>query len=151
MTDFLHEFHEDKNGGPPIDNGYWEIDYDLNKLINYMGGWHSYHSPREELGEEILYDIEWEDVMSKMLRKENSPYGWIDLNGVFCGCKEYDHDKYAQWIFNCREWELDEIGYVKVLRSPITGEIAWMRGDLHEPNAAQTDRLEKLGILEDRL
>ena len=29
MTDFLHEFRKYPNIEKPVDNGYWEIDYDL--------------------------------------------------------------------------------------------------------------------------
>lgn len=45
----------------------------------------------------------------------NSPYGWLDRDGNFYGCKVMDHCKLAYDAFNMSPEELeDECGFVKI-------------------------------------
>lgn len=108
---FLHEFIKYSNGEVE-DNGWWEIQG--NKLVNRMGGWHDYSTAEDDI---IVEAESWDRLDWSCLIKPDSPYGWIDLDGVFYGCDYHDHDSLARLYFKSDERTLEMIGFVKIYRS----------------------------------
>lgn len=110
MKKFLHEFLKYRDGHIH-DNGWWEIVGD--KLYNEAGGYH-YYIPEEN---DIIVEVnDWEDLDWSFLIDNTQPYGWIDLQGNFYGCKYMEHELLAEKYFKATDRYLELKGYVKVFR-----------------------------------
>ena len=116
---FLHIL-EKRDNGYIWDNGYWEIIDDppyepgcCVKLENSSGGWHFHTITKND---EII-ESDWETVERKYyLSKSDSPYGWIDKDGVFYGCSYFEHNDCALACFGIYEGVAEQTGYVKVYK-----------------------------------
>jgi len=116
---FLHILEKHDNGYI-WDNGYWEIMDDppykpgcCVKLENSSGGWHFHTITKDD---EII-ESDWETVERKYyLSKSDSPYGWIDKDGIFYGCDYFEHNDCALTCFGLYEGSAERAGYVKVYK-----------------------------------
>ena len=113
---FLHEFIPTGNN-KFIDNGYWEIidnEYDVGDIVrveNYSGGFHPH---RIQPNDEIITS-DWTTIMRKhYLNKQDSQYGWIDLEGNFYGCEYQEHKMCAEACFGLSERDAEKAGFVKI-------------------------------------
>lgn len=117
---FLHMLKK-CNSGRIWDNGYWEIIDDLPyyeagfcvKLENSSGGWHFHIITKDD---EII-ESDWETVKRKYyLSKSDSPYGWIDKDGIFFGCDYFEHNDCALACFGLYEGAAEQAEYVKIYK-----------------------------------
>ena len=114
---FLHDVRIAHNG-QIIDNGYWEImdeNYQIGETVrveNYAGGYH-FHTISSN--DEIIEASDWQPLMRKYyIKNQNSPYGWIDLEGNFYGCNYYEHALCLEACFGITEYEAEKRGFIKV-------------------------------------
>lgn len=117
---FLHEFSK-YGDGTVSDNGWWQISEDGKRLLNGAGGWHDYIPSDDDI---IAEADSWEDLDWSCLIMPDSPYGWIDREGKWYGCKYSDHASVANLVLHSSERALEMQGWIKVYRN-FRGEVDW--------------------------
>jgi hypothetical protein len=68
-------------------------------------------------------DLDWSRTT---LVDPKSDVGWLDRDGRFYGCERENHDLMARLLFKSEEHDLEERGWVRVMRSDL-----WTTGARH--------------------
>lgn len=115
LKTFVHEFRQG-NDGSYYDNGWWEY-HDNDIVYNVNGGRHDYtHTPQEEFKEST-----WDDIIKEEFLAHINEYstGWLAPDGKFYGCDYMDHRRFAEYVFDEYEYDLEKKGYCKIYRDPL--------------------------------
>lgn len=93
---------------------YKVVDYASGKrwLVDYYGKPSiEYRDAMQGVVEADWADLDWNDTV---IMDKDSKVGWLDREGVFHGGDYHYHEMMSEIIFGKSEYELEQMGYIKI-------------------------------------
>lgn len=100
-------------------NKYWEIINKkripkINELIKLKDMDNQYLLYKVKITDKII-ESNWNDILLDYYKNsQEAKCGWINKQGDFFGCKEYDHARCIQIISKMYEKDAEQIGWIKI-------------------------------------